>query len=42
MHDVRRALHDVLSEAVLDDMTSHIVRARVVEELGASIAHYKP
>ena len=42
VHDVRHAVHDVLSEAVLDDMTTHIVRARVEEELGASIAHYKP
>ena len=41
VHDVRRAVHDVLSKAVLGDMTTHILRARVEEELGAPIAHHK-
>ena len=39
---VRSVVRQVLSENVLDDLTTHLVRERVQQRLNAPIAEYKP
>merc|ERR1712166_1677199 len=39
---VRSIVRQVLSENVLDDLTTHLVRERVQQRLSAPIAQYKP